>query len=155
MIFNLSGDNIQAKIAAFESFDSYNTFVTDAVHIYSYASAPWRTFTNVWLIWKPGDPVEPVEEFQNTQKVRATSTLFIDPYALTNASSIYIPYATSIETFNAEYRWSSDHSDDNLVYTQQCFSTTATIHVNSTLRVYMVNHPEVWGDIINNVVVDL
>ena len=158
MIFNIaSGCDIQSKIEKFMSFDSYDTFVTDAIHIYGYSSEPWRTWTNVWLIWKPGDPVEqaPKEDTSSNEYLWATTTLFVEPYALAGATNIYIPYATSIETFNKDWVWTSDGSGDNLVYDQQCFDTTATIHVNSTLRSYMASHTDVWGNIINNVVADL
>lgn len=162
MIFNLHGCDAQEKIRKFKNHESYDTFVTDAVHIHNSNLAPIRSFTNVWLIWKPGDPVEPSYSYQSSTDpphdiplVRATSTLLIDPYALVSSQNIYIPYATTIETFNHLWKTTSDHSGDNLIYTQECFSQSATIHVNSTLRAYMVQKSEVWGDIINNVVADL
>ena len=172
MIFNMSTD-AGKKVYDFITLSQYDTFVTDAVHIYWYynmttngsiAQTPFVNAANVWLIWKPGDPVEIDSEIYTStsstqtetyKPIRATSTLTLDPYCLTNATNVYIPYATSIYTFNYDYQRTSDGSADNLVYTQQCFSSTATIHVNSTLKAYMDANPSIWGNISSHIIADL
>lgn len=164
MIFNLTGDDTAGKIEKFQNkyLSGIRPFITDAVHIYcgttySGVDTPWYLMDNIWLVWKPGDPVEP--QYSVTSNVKAaTTTLMIDPFAFggrPSTQNVYIPYATSLETFNSEWQKTSDGSADNLVYTQQCFKTPITVHVNSTLYAYMSSHSDVWGNIMSNVVADM
>lgn len=157
-------------------------FITDAIHIYTFVKD--MNFTKAWLLWKPGDPVE-TTSYSSLSAIttgiasvtggsgkflphstwngqaccfRATETLFIEPYALSNSNvtDVYIPYATNILTVNTDYVYDEvTPKNTNLVYTQQCFNSTSVIHVNSSLYSAMVNNSDVWGEIISNVVSDM
>lgn len=123
------------------SREGAHVLITDAIHIYHYVINS-DTPDIVYLLWRPGDPVEA----SDSRYVRATSTLLIDKYALTSSSEVFIPYATSIETFN--------YDNDGILQEQDCFGSKTIIHVNQTLYTYMNNNSAVWGNIIGNVIVD-
>lgn len=122
------------------------------------------------LTYKPGDAVEierpDISAMTDRQQVYS-NTLLLDPGCLYfdflavdlkihGIVDIYIPYATSIDTFNADWKETSDHSDDNYVYEQHCFSSDGYthIHVNNILYAYMNNHLNVWGNIIDYITSD-
>ena len=145
MIFNVNANTRENR-------KSEHYLITDAVHIYRFIIGDSDTGANnievAYLLWKPTDPKEVTIPTTGTNPwVVAPTTLLIEPYCFINATDVYIPFATSISTFNVNATPSGP-------FDQMCFGSDTKIHVNSTLNNYMSGNSSVWGNCINNVIVD-